>query len=344
MKNRIFRITLLLCWAGFLGAGALTAQTTGRLRVCGQNMQNYYINYDNYQSTRANYGATTFANKTRKIVNAFLEMDADIYALCEVEACALVLEQLADSLNKYAGEDVYAAVKDGINVPWDSYDNNLKSGFIYRLDKVKPYKSNTAASNWNYYKNTMRIQAFEELSSGERLVVSMNHFKAKTGDGGESTRLTNADHLINALKKSLGDPDILILGDLNCTVEEEPLKRIIKAGYEEQILRFEPDAYSHCYKGSGDLIDHALANASMSEQIVYAYVNHICTTSCGVNNATRSYSDHDPCIVEINLGDDQAIEAVSSQSSAVSYKILRDGVLLIIRGDKVYTITGQVVQ
>lgn len=334
-----------------MGCWSLTAGDApkGRLRVCAQNMQNYYINYDNYESSRANYNAAAFAQKTQRIVDAFLLMNADIYALCEVEACSEVLKQLADSLNKRAGMRRYAAVSDGIYEAWDArYDNNLKSGFIYRRDRVSPYQSNIAATTATYYKNTMRIQAFEERSSGERLVVSMNHFKAKTSSDSESKQQTNAENLIKALKKSLGDPDILILGDLNCETGDAPIEYIRKAGYSEQLLRFDPNAYSHCYGGVGNLIDHALANQSMSEQIVYTQVYHICTIYCGDgNNRSTSYSDHDPYVVDINLGEyvpwTEDVDRIQESGFRIQ-KILRDGQIYIVRGEKVFTLTGQVVQ
>ena len=326
--------------------GAQGDTPEGRLRVCGQNMQNYYIHYDNYNSTRANYDHAAFATKTSHIVDAFLQMNADIYAMCEIEACALVVTQLVDSLNKYAGVTRYAAVSDGIDEPWDSYDNNMKSGFIYRKDKVKPYQSNQSASNYQYYRNTMRIQAFEELSSGERFVLSMNHFKAKTGaDGGESQRQTNAEHLISALKRSLPDPDILVLGDLNCEVGETPMSMIMNAGFTEQIMRFDPYAYSHCYSGQGNLIDHVLANKPMSEQIVAAKVYHLCTKCGDSNHSTTSYSDHDPYVVDMNLGEYHAWEGIDEvrgeRLEVRGEKVLIEGRMYIIVGEQMYDVMGR---
>ena len=275
----------------------------GTLRVCAQNLENYYYNYN---TGRGDYTPAQFADKTRKIVNMMVDVNADIYAFCEVEAQPIVLAQLADSANSRVEGTPYTAVADGISEEWnEQYDNNLKSGFIYRKDRVKPVGANTGATYGNgYYAHTMRIQAFEQLGNGERLVVSMNHFKAKTGGGdqGEAQRQTNANNLVNALSKVTTDPDILILGDLNCEYGEAPITTIVNAGYEEQLLRFDSYAYSHCY-GGGELIDHVLANESMAEQILDAYVKHVTTYKCtsGITQA-MSYSDHDPYVVEISLG------------------------------------------
>lgn len=319
--------------------------TTGTLRVCAQNLENYYYNYT--YSDRPKYSdAAGFRTKTVRIVNAMLTIDADIYAFCEVEAKPIVLEQLADSMNAHAGvPGRYAAVYDGIDYTWYEgiSDNQIKSGFIYRTDRVTTLGNNTGATSGNgYYAHTMRIQAFRHLSSNEALVLSMNHFKAKdsSSDQGESTRMTNARNLVNALRNVSADPDILILGDLNCEYGEAPISTIINAGYEEQILRFDSAAYSHCYNG-GELIDHVLANASMRRQVVNAYVKHICTYKC-TSGVYNSYADHDPYIVEIELGrvpTDIQSETVPYEPSA--RKQLRHGQIIIIRGDQVYTITGQ---
>lgn len=275
----------------------------GQLKVCAQNLLNYYFNYN---TGRGDYTREEFAEKTRKITDAILWIDADVYGFCELEAQDIILRQLVDSLNKRTLSAVYSYVEDDIDEPWDAtYDNNLKSGFIFRNDKVKTVGPNLPAYNSNYYGNTMRIQTFEELSSGERFTMSMNHFKSKAGnasDQGNSTRVTNATRLIENLPSKALDKDILIMGDLNCEVGEDPLNIIEDAGYAEQLLKYDASAFSHCYNG-GELIDHAYANASMAAQITGAGVFHI-STGCGSDasaNYGHRYSDHDPYIVAINL-------------------------------------------
>ena len=286
---------------------------TGSLRVCAQNLNNYYYNYT--QSTRPSYSDEAgFQEKTQKIVNAMLDIDADIYAFCEVEATPIALQHLAEAMSTQAGEaGRYVAVSDGIDYTWYEgiSDNQIKSGFIYRTDRVKTYGSNASAVSGNgYYAHTMRLQVFEQKENGERLVISMNHFKAKdsSSDQGASMRETNATNLLNALKKVSVDPDILILGDLNCQYGETPITMLINAGYEEQLLKYDPSAWSHCY-GSGELIDHVLANASMADQIVNAYVKHVSAYKCNsAVNSWQSWSDHDPYVVEINLSTEPAEE------------------------------------
>lgn len=288
----------------------------GRLKVCAQNLQNYYYNYN---TGRGNYTPEEFADKTHKIVDAMLWLNADIYAFCELEAKPIILQQLADSMNIRTDDKPYVAVTDEIDEDWDSeYNNNLKSGFIYRKDKVKTIGANHPATSAAYYKKVLRIQVFEELESHERFTLSMNHFKAKdsSDDEGNGKRVTNANQLLQGLQDYALDPDILILGDLNCQVGEEPLEIIEEAGYVEQLLKYNSGAYSHCYNG-GELIDHVYANASMEEQVTGAGLFHI-STGCGAdaaNNADHRYSDHDPYMVAINLASTHPTECEPMQMS-----------------------------
>ncbi len=283
-----------------LFAATLPELGNGRILVLANNLENYYYNYA--ESARPDYNTEAgLAEKTHKIADMMLAADADIYAFCEVEAKPIVLQQLVDTLNKMAEAELYATVSDGIYEATDEYDNALKSGFIYRKDKVQPYGSSHPASTWTYYKNTMRIQVFEEISTGERFTLSMNHFKAKSTDSDKQQRINNANHLLNALPQYATDPDILIMGDLNAQIDEECIALIQNAGYEEQLLRFDSTAYSYCWNYSGELIDHVFANASMAKQITGAGVWHLNNLSCNCYRC-YDYSDHDPYLVALDLG------------------------------------------
>lgn len=285
----------------------------GRLVVCGQNARNYFV--VNYTADRSD--AKTLSElqaKTQKMVNALRNIDADIYVFNELEVNDSVLGYLSVAMNQDAGKQVYTYIKDGLSAG----DTYIKSGYMYRTDKVKPIGSNTTTSTQMYYNNTMRLQAFEELSTGERFVLSINHFKAKddTPDAGNSKRERNASDLVNALSRVTIDPDILVMGDLNCTISESPLTYLLNAGYEEQILKYYPSAYSHSYRGTKSLIDHVFANATMAGQITGAGVYNVNTTG---SNYDR-YSDHDPYLVALNLGSEQVIPDPDEDTCNISFQ------------------------
>lgn len=268
----------------------------GRLLICGQNLENYFV--ENLESTRPKYhDEVGLEDKTNRIVRVFRHLDADIYALCELENSSLSLPYLSNAMNVAAGSALYGYVDGG----YDSYGDVVMSGFIYRTDKVKPYGPNTAGASQQLYRPRMRVQAFEELQSGERFVLSMNHFKAmdSTDDAGESKRQHNAEELISNLNYVDSDPDMLIMGDLNCFQEDAPLQYIQSAGYDEVLLYFNSNAYSYYFNGTNQLIDHVYANESMAAQIAGSDVFHINTGTPW--NGDYYYSDHDPYLVSVNL-------------------------------------------
>ncbi|MBQ8101233.1 MAG: hypothetical protein IJ169_08105 [Paludibacteraceae bacterium] len=319
----------------------------GRLKVCAQNLENYYWNYDKTDRTRtSHYGYTDDegrAEKTRKIVNAMLMADADVYAFCEVEADPFVLQQLADSMNKYAEADYYTYAADGISYVEDSYDNHLKSGFIYRNDKVKTHGGSFPASSAFYYRETMRLQSFEELTTGSRFTLSMNHFKSGSGDSNITARATNASQLLSSLTSQPHQKAILVMGDMNAQIDESSLQQLVEAGYEEQLLRYDEYAYSYCYYGTEELIDHSFANKEMRKYVTGAGVFHICTAcgSPGSKNEDYRYSDHDPYLVAFSLPSATGIDGTEAASNRTGAgKVMENGVIYIIRNGQRYTVLG----
>lgn len=272
-----------------------------RIRIVGQNAANYITNFAASNSPCEDQAE--FNTKTYKMANAFLAMQADIIAICEVEENDEILGYICNALNDLCGQNVYTFVTDDLYEHAEAGQyQSLKSGFIYRSDKVTPYGDNTSPYWTGEYNHRLRIQAFTENSTNERFILSMNHFKAKSGyDNGESTRVQNANNLISALSNISHDPDILIMGDLNAYMGEQPIINLQDAGYEEQLVRFDASAYTYFYQGEYGILDHAMANSPMASQITGAYAYHI-NTAGGYN---YKYSDHDAVLVGLNLGSSQ---------------------------------------
>ena len=273
-----------------------------RIYVVGQNAQNYLCDFTASNSSCASQ--EEFDEKTDKMANVFLALKADIVAICEVEQNGTILQPICDAMNRISGLSVFTYVTDDIEDATQSASGylSLKAGFIYRSDKVAPYGTAVSPYNTNSgYFARLRIQAFKEISTNEVFVLSMNHFKAKdsSDDAGEGTRLTNVSRLLSKLNTIGMDPDIMIMGDLNAYMGEQPILNLQNAGYEEQLIRFDPNAYSYVYYGEPGLLDHAMANAPMAAQVSGAQVYHINTSGL----YSYKYSDHDAYVVGLNLGD-----------------------------------------
>ncbi|MYC86368.1 MAG: hypothetical protein F4X18_12790, partial [Acidimicrobiia bacterium] len=189
------------------------------------------------------------------------------------------------------------------------------------------------------------IQTFEEVATGERFTVAVNHFKSKGSSCDElgdpelrdgqancnGTRTAAAEALARYLATDPtagGDPDILIIGDLNAYAREDPIRALEVAGYTDLIRRFAgADAYSYVFDGQLGYLDYALASPSLLRQVTGAagwcinadepplldynddvldageatYQRKSAAPPIYETDAFRS-SDHDPVIVGLQLG------------------------------------------
>ncbi len=301
------------------------------IKVCGQNVQNFFYSLDRTR-TQGNYVTLSNYNtvagrqaKAQAIVNALSPYKADIYAFNEVEAMAEgadaeALDILASLMSSATGL-TYNVVKDGMTYDLSEDETGtIKSGFIYRADKIAPVGESVSTA-YGYtiaYPYMMRLQTFKSLASGEQFSLSMNHFKASTS-GDMSADMTKREQNAIALLKGLNqatDPDILVMGDLNSEMDEQCLKDLVDAGYEEQILKRDETAFSYYYN-RGELIDHVFANSTMAAQVTDAKILYIANpTSTGGRN--KAYSDHDPYLVTLNLEAQPAAEYNYAKATEVS--------------------------
>ena len=266
-----------------------------RVRVVAANVMNYLSDFEASNASCKTQAA--FDAKTDEMASVFVGLQADIVALCGVQQDDEILGYVADAMNKKIGKNVYDYVLDGsrYNNPAPGEYGNIKSGYIYRIDKLSEGVRYSTNPNDATFRLRMQVICFTEKSTKEKFVLSLNHFRAPSSDWDGSQRKAQATTLINALEiNNYGDPDILIVGDLNAETTDDCLSPIVNAGYEEQLLKYDSQAYSYTYYGQRRLIDHAFANSSMAEQITGAYVYHL--------TSADNFTDHDVVVVGLNLG------------------------------------------
>jgi predicted extracellular nuclease len=209
------------------------------LLICAANIQNYFYDLGGYAQTKTTKEQQVM--QTLKICKAFKQIDADIYALCEIQRGDSAPQMLVDAMNRMAKKEKYAYVSDG----WDNQDM-ISCGYIYRKDRVRTYGEmvHGYADTASHYHYRLVAMGFEELSTGEKFVLNINHLRSKRGTGAESNekRMANVDSLLVMLDKIEGeqmfdDADILLVGDYNSYAQEEPIQTIVRAGYADMIVR-----------------------------------------------------------------------------------------------------------
>lgn len=291
------------------------------IKVCGTNLEMFKTSYwgDGFGADNS----TEFARQRTKILAALHAINADIYAITEIQQGSNALENLVNGLNALRGNTDFTYINDKDNV-----SEYIKSAFIYNKNKVTPHLNvinNNTISSTRFRK---KAQAFIENSSKEKFIVVVNHYKAKSGcpssgadadkqDGQgcyNATRtqeavqsLTFINYMINYAK----DTDVLFLGDLNSYKYEDPITTLRNGGLEDLLEHFQGnDAYSYVYGGKAGYLDYALANSSMLRQATGASPWHLNSdepSQLSYDNATYyqpnmyRYSDHDPIVVGLKL-------------------------------------------
>lgn len=298
------------------------------IRVCGANIQNYFVHLGGYASR--NITPQQHALQTLKVSSALVRINADLYALCELEKGPSAPDKLAAAMNERAHKNIYAALHTD-----DTDGDTISVGFIYRTDRLKPVGPlRFAYHKPDIYAYRFMLQGWQDLRSGEQFVVSLNHPRSKRGEPAVSNqkRLNNIANVLATIDAayqdgSYSDPDILWLGDYNCYRCEQPVQAIVSAGYEDLLT---PDslAYSYSYHGECGALDRAFASPTMESQVVAVHHLHWNTdiyysagfkskynfkdvnSSAPINknltpqakrNLLFRYSDHDPILLILNL-------------------------------------------
>ena len=274
-----------------------------RLRIVGQNALNYHNNYD--ATNKSCWNDAEFEEKTLKMANVFNTLKADIIVICEAgRNDEALLGYVSNAMNTLVGKDLYAYVVDNFEPEVATAGNyqSIKTGYVYNYKKLAAIGSSFSPYNGGDYLARMRVQLFMEIETGEYFYLSGNHFKAmdSSADGGESKRLTNVSYLLSTLRTLNEDPDILIMGDLNSYMGDQPIINLQNAGYEEQLVKYDENAYTYIYGGQKGILDHVMANSTMAQQITGAYAYNINNASY-TDKYLYNYSDHDPVVVGLKL-------------------------------------------
>ncbi|MDQ3178079.1 MAG: ExeM/NucH family extracellular endonuclease, partial [Actinomycetota bacterium] len=318
----------------------------GNLKVASFNVLNYFNGNGTGQEGAAGgfptaRGATTqfeFDRQEAKIVSALTAIDADIVGLMEIEndgGANNALAELVGALNAATAPGTYAFVDTGV-IGTDA----IKVAVIFKPAVVAPvgeWKILTTADDPRFLDTRNRptlAQTFRHTSSGQVLTVAVNHLKSKgsrCGAGDDATdgsgncngtRTLAAAALADWLQTDptgSGDPDVLIIGDLNSYTFETPITTLEAEGFTNLVRQFQGlDAYSYVFNGESGYLDHALATGSLVPQVSGVtewHINPDEPTVLDYNvefktpNQVNTYydpgpyraSDHDPIIIGLQL-------------------------------------------
>ncbi len=306
------------------------------------------FNVLNYWTTLGGRGAASgpqLAAQTEKLVAAIQGMNADIVGLQEIEndhPDDVPIITLVAALNAAEGSDVWSRV--------DGFEQNIYpivNEIIYRSDRVAPVGDAMTLIDaaFDDFRDPDEepddqlgrrpvAQAFEYGGSTFTLVV--NHFKSKSCTGAQGADLDQGDGAschnarrvaqaqavldwIPEIQSQTGDPDVLVIGDLNAYLMEDPITTL-ESELVNLLAKYERDPYSfnflaffsapHIGRGA---LDHAFGTSTMARQVTTVDIWHINADEPRFLDwfdpdvlAPGPYrsSDHDPVLVGLNLHSD----------------------------------------
>lgn len=260
-----------------------------------------------------------------KLVSTLVGLDADVVGLMEVENDGgRTVSALVAALNARLGAERYAAVGYAEGALGT---DAITQALVYRRDRVEPIGVFTDASA--IHDRPPLAATFQDLVSGETISVIVVHFKSKgscpaagdvdTGYGcwnlRRSAQMSATIAFAEEIADATGDPDVLVVGDLNSYAAEPPL-RIARLANWHDLGGLLPgaDRYSYVYFGERGTLDYALASPSLARQVRGVAYWHVNADEAPLLNYFTTYnppsayrpdafrsSDHDPVLVGIGF-------------------------------------------
>ena len=254
----------------------------GTLRVSAFNVLNYYNNFGTMACTMGDGGETAdcrgapnaadFERQAEKIVAAIRALDADILGLMEIEndgyGPASAIVDLVRRLNAATAPGTFAFIDADARTGTRNAlgTDGIKVGLLYKPARVTPTGRTAALATASFVtggdtrprQRPSLVQAFVQPDGG-RLVVSVNHLKSKSGacdapdardgQGACNTVRTNAARELATWLATdptgTGDPDVLLIGDLNAYAKEDPVTTLMARGFVDlETTRVRGEHYS----------------------------------------------------------------------------------------------------
>jgi predicted extracellular nuclease len=309
----------------------------GDVRLGAFNVLNYFLTLEK----DGGRGATTkeqFEKQAGKIVPAIEALGADVVTLMEIEDTDSTgaspgnadgaLADLVGRLDAAAGYDKWSYVP----LPEELYavDRDvIRSAIIYQNDVVLPVGDSVGLVDEAVWDNAREPIGQTFVKDGDRFTVVANHVKSKgsapgpgsdNSDIGDGQGAWNGDRVRQAeslagftedLRRSSGDPDVVLMGDFNAYTQEDPVEKLRQEGFTDLGSVLDPERYSYVFDDMSGSLDHAFATAELTEKVTgYAHWNinsvesfayqYVGDPALYAPDPYRS-SDHDPLVLGIDL-------------------------------------------
>lgn len=295
------------------------------LRVGSMNLHNYFNGDGRGGGFPTGRGAEThaeFLEQQARLVAAIHALDPHVLAVQELENDGFgrhsAAQGLADALLAATGKPWRVARPE----QGRAGDDGISVGLLYRDDQIEaigPARLVGAGPFRETGRPPLAQRLADRHGDGEWWVV-VNHFKSKGScpDGGRDADRDDGQGCWNALRTRAADAlmgwvqqlprertvrGVLLAGDFNAYRREDPVRRLVRGGYRDAVLRRRGEPlYTFIWRGEAGSLDYLFVDAGLAEDVLEAGVWHVnAGWPLRPDDAPPwlSNSDHDPVYVDL---------------------------------------------
>ncbi len=307
--------------------------TSPDLTFVGFNVLNYF-NGDGqgggFPTDRGAASVPLFNKQRSKIIEALVQINADIVGLSEIENDGVgansAIQDLVNGLNTRLGANTYSIVNDGANAQTRTTDV-IRCAIIYKSSKVTPLGTNLQSANAVFSRSPI-AQVFSYQAAPnkiEKFAFIVNHFKSKGGSGASGAdadqqdgqaayndrRKKQSTELINFINNTVLTSQtqlnkFISVGDYNAYFEEDPMDVLRAAGY---VVKSDALNTSYLFGGQLGSLDHAVVSQNISAftDVKKWNINSVeplfleYTDAQSVASSPFRCSDHDPVMIALKF-------------------------------------------
>lgn len=305
------------------------------LVVASFNVLNFFTTIDNGSNgARGADNENELKRQREKIVAAIIDLNADVIGLMELENNLQAEQELVNALNRNVGSDVFAGcgLSDGFSEA-PGATNKIRVGMIYRKDRVEQLSDLSHVNDPAFFNaRTPLVGEFRPVHSDRSFALIVNHFKSKGARDAEgedrdkkdgqaaynAARTRQAKAITSFVDQVVqsGQPNVLVIGDLNAYRHEDPINVLRDAGLVDllETKSKDPFPYTFVYFGQAGSLDQSFATAALAASVTQAEPWHINAAEPRFLDYNTEFnpkslyspgpfrsSDHDPVLIGLRL-------------------------------------------
>lgn len=288
---------------------SLSEATGNQLSIATFNVENMFDAQVPHPDSPPRPSEAAYRRDLQKTAEAIVAMGAPtILALQEVENIEVLQELAAQS--RLVNYDYQPVLLEG------SDSRGIDQGYLIRGDRatVEAYGTHDAPTEL-FSRPPLVLTVTVHLDSGDKQLILLNNHFLSLSAGEMQTEPVRSNQaawnasLVEELRSSNPDAEVIVLGDLNSFYQTKPIDLLQDAGLRHAYEFLSDDEelpYTYIYEGATQTLDHILMSEDLFQNLSQVEALHINADYPIIDpddDSARRVSDHDPLAVLFTFGE-----------------------------------------